>query len=37
MMQLPERPSVSRVPEIGTHGLNGGLAGSRRAHTARES
>jgi RNA-directed DNA polymerase len=22
----PRRPSVSRVPEIGTHGLNGGLA-----------
>jgi RNA-directed DNA polymerase len=22
----PPRPSVSRVPEIGTHGLNGGLA-----------
>ena len=23
---VPRRPSVSRVPEIGTHGLNGGLA-----------
>lgn len=25
-MPLPERPSVSRVREIRTHGLNGGLA-----------
>jgi hypothetical protein len=25
-MPLPEYPPVSRVPEIGTHGLNGGLA-----------
>ena len=23
-MPQPERPPVSRVPEIGTHGLNGG-------------
>ena len=27
----PRRPSVSRVPEIGTHGLNGGLANSGAA------
>jgi group II intron reverse transcriptase/maturase len=26
----PERPPESRVPEIGTHGLNGGLAFTRR-------
>jgi hypothetical protein len=25
-MPLPERPPVSRVREIRTHGLNGGLA-----------
>ena len=25
-MLLPERPPVSRVREIRTHGLNGGLA-----------
>jgi hypothetical protein len=24
-MLSPERPPVSRVPEIGTHGLKGGL------------
>jgi RNA-directed DNA polymerase len=27
----PRRPSVSRVPEIGTHGLNGGLANNGAA------
>jgi hypothetical protein len=26
-MLIRERPPVSRVPEIGTHGLKGGLAG----------
>jgi len=25
-MLPPKRPPVSRVPEIGTHGLKGGLA-----------
>jgi hypothetical protein len=29
-MLLSERPPVSRVPEIGTHGLKGGLATTRR-------
>jgi hypothetical protein len=28
-MPQPERPLVSRVREICTHGLNGGLANSR--------
>lgn len=30
VMQRSERSPVSRVPEIGTHGLNGGLASTRR-------
>jgi len=29
-MPLPDRPPVSRVREIRTHGLNGGLSTTRR-------
>jgi hypothetical protein len=35
-MLRPERPLVSRVPEIGMHGLVGGLDFNRCGDAARE-
>ncbi len=35
-MLRPERPPVSRVPEIGMHGLKGGLDFDRRREAAKE-
>jgi len=35
-MLCPERPSVSRVREIRTHGLKGGLDFDRRPEAAKE-
>jgi hypothetical protein len=34
-MLRPERPPVSRVPEIGMHGLKGGLDSNRRGNAAK--
>ena len=35
-MLLPERPPVSRVREIRTHGLNGGLGSDHRPEAVEE-